>query len=187
MPAAASSSGSPCFTNAIEKIRTHDSANSSVVYRISRLLSSIATSLRRTRSAVRTNTSRAPDDGAIPGAEAGCRRFIGDQASALDHRRARHQTVGDVEVMRRQDDDRASLRDLAKAIRDQADRAIVEAGEGLVEQHQARPMQQGPLERQSLTHSSRKAADVVICPLGETGAFERGRDERGGVEAVQLR
>ena len=38
------------------------------------------------------------------------------------------------------------------------DRAIVEAGERLVEQHQPRPMQQRALEREPLAHAAREAA-----------------------------
>src|SRR5437867_3471438 len=53
MPAAASSSGSPSFTNANEKTSTADTAKNSVVNSTSQLFASMATSLRSTSSAVR--------------------------------------------------------------------------------------------------------------------------------------
>ena len=58
MPDAASSAGTPSFTNATEKIRRQEMAKKSVVYRISRLLASMARSFFSTRIATLKNMER---------------------------------------------------------------------------------------------------------------------------------
>src|SRR2546423_12676691 len=65
---AASGGASPCFTNANAKTRTHETAKSSVIVRISRLFTSIAKSLRKTSNATLRNTL-APYDFAVAGAQ----------------------------------------------------------------------------------------------------------------------
>jgi hypothetical protein len=55
MPAAAPSNATPCFTNANEKISTHDTAKNSVVVRISPLFTSMAKSFFSTSSATLRN------------------------------------------------------------------------------------------------------------------------------------
>ncbi len=52
-------------------------------------------------------------------------------------------------------------------IGDHADRAIVEAGERLVEQHQPRAVQQRALEREPLAHAAREAADRIVAAIRE--------------------
>jgi hypothetical protein len=54
-----------------------------------------------------------------------------------------------------------------------ADGAIVEAGEGLVEQDQPRLVQQRALQGEPLPHAPRKPGHVVVGAFGESGALER--------------
>src|SRR3954447_25639379 len=132
MPAAASSTARPSLTKAKAKISTHDTAKNSVVVSTSQLFASMATSLRRTSHAVRKNMSARPDQRAVARAQPGRRRLVAEQPAAADQRHARDQGVGHVQVVRRQDDDRAGRGEAAQAVRDDADRAIVETRERLV-------------------------------------------------------
>src|SRR5436190_4758442 len=135
IPAAASSSGSPCLTNAIENTRTQESANKSVVYRISRLFTSIAKSLRNTSNATLRNTL-VPHDGAVAGAQTDRGGLVGEKPAVANQRDARDQAVGEIEIVRGDDDDRAVRREAAQPVGDGGHGAIVEAGERLVEQYE---------------------------------------------------
>ena len=107
MPTAASLTARPSLTSANANTSTHDTEKNSVVVRISRPFTSMAKSFRNTSSAVRRNTSAASDDAAIAGAKAGGDRFVGEQAAVADDRDARHETLGEIEIVGREDDDAA--------------------------------------------------------------------------------
>ena len=62
---------------------------------------------------------------------------------------------------------------------------IVEPGERLVEQHEPRPMQQRALEREPLPHPARETRHVVVGAVGEPGALERGIDGAPRGQTVQ--
>ena len=103
---------------------------------------------------------RRPPAGSARAAAAGC-RVDADHAGRPQEQRARQQPVGDVEIVRGEDD-RCSR--LAAARCSRADqrrrRRLVEAGERLVEQDQPRIVQQRALEREALPHAAREAADT---------------------------
>src|SRR5580765_4234027 len=162
MPAAASSTGRPSFTKAKAKISTQATAKNSVVVTTSQLFASIATSFRSTSHTVRRNISAGPDERAVAGAQAGRRRLVGEQAAVAHQRDAGGEAVGQIEIVRRHDDDRAVRGQPPQASRDQADRPVVETGERLIKKHQARTMQQRALEREALPHAAREAADRVV-------------------------
>src|SRR5581483_6027428 len=150
MPAEASATTAPSRTSANANTSTHDTAKNNVVATISRLLTSIVTSLRSTSSATRRNMSAAPHEIAIARAQSRSCGFVGHDASAAHERDARHQAVGDVEVVRRDEHDAPLRGESAQAIDSHADRFVVEAGEGLVEQHEPRLVKKRALERQPL-------------------------------------
>src|SRR3989441_9159646 len=255
MAGAASGGASPSFTSAKANTSTHDTAKSSVVYRISRLFTSIVKSLRRTSSATRKNIiyfSRGPtparrrpraaalgriqdrtsstgitsrpladalatfpalahvalaraagaalgriqnrtslrpllssDDFPISGAQTGRGGFVRQQAAVANERDAGHETVGEIEIVRREQHNRAFGREASKTIGDGADGAIVEARERLVEQHQPRLLQQRTLQREPLADASRESSDVVVGAIDETRACERRAHDIRGVQAVQ--
>ena len=108
----------PSLTNANAKISTHDTAKNSVVVRTSQLFASIATSFRSTSSAVRKNISARPDR-ARGSARAGpATAGSSDEQPAVAHQRdARHQAVGEIEIVRREHDDRAAGGQRAAAAR----------------------------------------------------------------------
>src|SRR5471030_3080831 len=132
MPAAASSTGRPSFTNANAKISTHATAKNNVVVSTSQLFASIATSFRSTSHAVRKNMSVRPYQRSIPRAQPGRCGLVGYEAAVANQCHARHEAVSQIEIVRGEHHDRAVRRQHAKAIGDQADRAIVETGERLV-------------------------------------------------------
>src|SRR3954453_13004112 len=169
MPAAASSTAFPSLTKANAKISTHETAKNRVVVNSSQLFASMATSLRSTSQAVRRNMSARPDQRAISRAQAGGGRLVGDQTAAADQRHPRNETVGDIEIVRRQNHDGAGGRQLTEAIGNDSDRPIVEAGERLVEEHQSRRMQQGALGGRPLPHAAREAGHCVVPPCGAGG------------------
>ena len=165
MPAAASRTGAPVLD---EREREHQHARHREEQRrrrdISQLLTSIATSLRSTtsqRGSGRT-LSVAPDQRR----DSGARKPVARPARRTSSRPSRisatrvHQAVGQIEIVRRQQrrwpPSAASRRSRSAT---DADGAIVEPGERLVEQHQPRPMQQRALEREPLPHAARKPAD----------------------------
>src|SRR5712691_13487497 len=109
MPDAASSTARPSFTNANAKTSTHDAAKNSVVVRISQLLASIAKSFRSTSQAVlrnvilcsrAANASCGADERAVARPETRRGRFIGQQTAVANQRHARHEPVGQIEVVR---------------------------------------------------------------------------------------
>src|SRR5256885_9682586 len=172
MPAAASSGAWPFFTSANAKISTHAIAKNSVVVSTSRLFTSIATSFRSTSHAVRRNTSGRSDQRAVARAQSGGGGLVGDQLAGADQRDPRHQAVGEIEIVRGEDDDCAGGGERAQPIRDDADGAVVEAGERLVEQHQPRLVDQGTLEREPLPHAAGKPAHRLVGAVGEPGPFQ---------------
>ena len=166
----------PSFTNANAKTSTHDTAKNSVVSAISRLLTSIATSFRSTSqrgaeehvSALRPARGTARAGPARAGSSASSRPSR-TSATRVTRPSARSRScVASTTIA----PPAASARSRS---RDDADRAIVEAGERLVEQHQPRPVQQRALERQPLPHAAREAADRVVGAIGEAGRLERRR------------
>src|SRR2546428_4592282 len=191
MPAAASSSGLPSLTNANAKISTHDSAKNSVVYRISRLLTSIAKSFRSTRSATLRNTaspwapSRTPDERPIPRAEPRGRRLVGNHPAIANERDAGHETVGQVEIVRSEQHDGAVRCEMLQPSRHDADRPVVQTGEWLIEQHQPRPMEKRTLEREPLAQPARKSRNLVVAPIAQPRRVERPIDCLVGVQAVE--
>src|SRR5581483_8717685 len=116
MPAAASSRARPSRTNAKENTSTHATAKKSVVNRISRVLASIAKSFRSTSSATPANPtggrlqppappSCAPHHRAVPGSKAGRRRLVGDDPAVPHEHDARHEALGQIQIVRGHDDD----------------------------------------------------------------------------------
>ena len=89
--------------------------------------------------------------------------------------------------MRRQHDDGAAGGELPQPLGHDADRAIVEPGERLVEQHQPRLVQQRPLERRAAAACRARTPTPVVGAIGQAGALERRVDGGRGVEAVQPR
>src|SRR6185503_6053917 len=73
-----------------------------------------------------------------------------------------------------------------EAIADERDRAVVEAGERLVEQYQPRLMNQRPLEREALAHAAGKTLDRIVGAIGEARGLERRVHQARLAEAVQL-
>src|SRR5690349_9070896 len=133
MPAAASSGACPFFTKANAKISTHEIAKNSVVVSTSRLLTSIAKSLRSTSHAVRRNTSGGSDQGPVARAQPARRRLVGEQPAAADQHHAVDEAVRQIEIVCREHDDGAAGRQRTEPIGDDADGAVVEAGERFVE------------------------------------------------------
>src|SRR6266852_6184322 len=138
----------PSSTNANEKINTHDTAKNNVVDRISRLLTSMAKSFFSTSNAIFRNMvprTLPADHCAITASQSRRGRFVRDQPAVADDRDARHESVGQIEIVRREDDDGPFRRETAQTTRHNRHRLIVESGERLVEQHQAWAVQQRPL------------------------------------------
>src|SRR5262245_12070618 len=115
MPAAASVTTSPSRTSANANTNTQDTAKKSVVATSSRLLTSIATSLRSTSSATRLNTSGLPHEIAIARAQPGAGGLVAHQPPAADYGDARHDAVGQIQIVRRDDDDSSIGGELAQA------------------------------------------------------------------------
>ena len=97
-------------------------------------------------------------------------------AGLADHRHAGDEAFGQIQVVRGEHDDRAVRGELAEAIRDEADGAVVEAGERFVEQ-------QEPGRCSSARSSARRwriprenPDDIVVAPVGEPRALEGGID-----------
>src|ERR1700687_5218031 len=131
----------PSSTNANEKINTHDTAKNNVVDRISRLRTSMAKSFFSTSNAIFRNMllrTLPADHRSIPASQSRRGRFIRDQPAVADDRDPRHESVGQIEVVRRQDDDGSFGRETAQTTRHNRHRLIVESGERLVAQQQAR-------------------------------------------------
>src|ERR1043166_1582316 len=116
MPAAALSTGTPSsLTNANEKIITHATAKKSVVYAISRLLASIARSLRSTSSATFRNpgATSVPYHRAISRAKPRGSDLIGHELACADDCDTRVETIGEIVIVRGEHDEigRASCRE----------------------------------------------------------------------------
>src|ERR1700687_5939917 len=98
----------PSSTNANEKINTHDTAKNTVVDRISRLLTSMAKSFFSTSNAIFRNMvpgTLPADHCSIPASQSRRGRFVRDQPAVADDRDARDESVSQIEVVRREDDD----------------------------------------------------------------------------------
>ena len=89
--------------------------------------------------------------------------------------------------MGRQNHDGAFGRQRAQPIGDDTHRAVVEAGERLVEQHQPRTVQQRSFERQTLPHPARERADGIAGAIAQTRGFERFVNQSARIEPVELR
>ena len=87
--------------------------------------------------------------------------------------------------MRREHDDGAGRRQVPHAGGHEAGRAVVEAGERLVEQNQARAVQQRALEREALPHPAREARNRFVAAIREIRGFERSLGARRRIQPVQ--
>src|SRR5882724_2969487 len=158
MPAAAFSTGTPSsFTNANEKIITHATAKNSVVYTISRLLASMARSFFRTSSATvrKPGATSVPHERSIARPQTGARGLIGDKFPSADDGHACHETVRQIEIVRREDDDGALAGQRLQARAHRRRRRVIQARERLVHQHETWLVQQRPFEGQPLPHAAR--------------------------------
>ncbi len=135
---------------------------------------------------MRQNTSGGSDQGPIPRAEAGRRRLVAYDAAALDDRDPGHEAVGEIQIVRRQNDDRAVGGERLEPRAHHADGCVVETGKRLVEQHQPRIVQQRPLEREALPHAAGKPVDGVVRTIRETGTLECGIDDGDRIQTIQL-
>src|SRR5439155_1215871 len=97
--------------------------------------------------------------------------LVGEQTAAAHERDARNETVGEIQIVRRQYDDRTCCRQLTQPIGNDRHGAIVEACERFVQEDQARPVQQRALERQALTHSAGELAHRIVGAIGEARAI----------------
>src|SRR6185436_16161328 len=162
-------------TSANEKISTHEMAKNTVVKTISRLFTSTETSFLSTRSAVRRNiwartlSLRVTDQSPVLAAQTRRGRLVADQLAIADHGNARHQPLRQIEVVRRDHDDRPGCSQSLHPIDGGVDRPVVEPGEGLVEQHEPRIVQQRALEPESLAHPPREAGHRIVSAVGQTG------------------
>ena len=119
-----------------------------------------------------------PTSDAVPRAKARAGRFVRDQAAVADDGHARDEAVGEIEIVRREDDDGAGRREAAQPVGHDRDGAIVEPGERLVEQHQPRLVQQRALERQPLPHAARERRHLVVAAVGQARARRERRCPR---------
>ena len=162
---AASSGGRPSFTARTRTPARTTTAKNSVVYRISRLFASMATSFRRTSRATRANISGAPDERSVAGAQTGRGRLVRYQA-AVAHSATR---VTRPSATSRSCVATTTIAPSAASCRRRfdtnVDRAIVQAGERFVHQHQPRLVQQRALERETLAHAAREAGYVIVGPI----------------------
>ena len=99
----------------------------------------------------------------------------------------RDQAVRQIEIVRRQDDERAGGGEPSQALGHERDGAIVEPGERLVEQDDPRSMQQRAFEREPLAHAAREPGHFVAAALRQARRFERLRDDGDRLDAVQPR
>ena len=100
----------PSLTKANAKTSTHDTAKNSVVVRISQLfdLDRDVLAQHEPRGA-EEHVSCAPDERAVARAQARARRLRRTTQAAVAHQRdARDQAVGEIEIVRREQDDRAA-------------------------------------------------------------------------------
>src|SRR4249920_1332946 len=79
-----------------------------------------------------------------------------DLAPILQEHRPRQETVDDVEVVRRQDQQATGELALSQTLDQPLGRCLIEAGKGLVEQNEARVVQQRAFERDPLPHPARE-------------------------------
>jgi hypothetical protein len=94
-------------------------------------------------------------------------------ATVAEKHGAVEQSLGQIEVMCRNNDDRAGIAQHLQSLHERCGRRIVETGERFVEQGETRIVDQRALERDALTHAARKAAHLIVGTIGEAGAFER--------------
>src|SRR5262245_33701940 len=106
MPTAASATTSPSRTSANANTSTHETAKNKVVNRISKLLNSIATSLRSTSSAIRVNIL-SPHQIAVSSANAGLGPRVRFDASAADEHDTGDEAVSEIEIVHGHEDDGA--------------------------------------------------------------------------------
>src|SRR5204863_5459530 len=99
-------------------------------------------SLSSARAALHERTSRRLDQGSIPLADVAAAGFLLQQSAIADDRHAADQSVGHVEVVRGENDDRAFSGDSGEARGHDADGPIVKARERLIEEQQPWSMQQ---------------------------------------------
>ena len=128
-----------------------------------------------------------PDEGAIAGTQTGGRGLVGQQPPVTNQRDAGNETIGEIQIVGREHHDGAARREDAQPIGDEADGPVVEAGERLVEEHEARSVQQRALQREPLPHAARETADRIVRTIGEARRVEGRVDKGARVEAVELR
>ena len=109
-----------------------------------------------------------------------------DQAATAQHDRGVEQRFDPRRVVRRQQDDRAAVAQRREPRQEQLRGHLVEAGERLVEQDDARPRDQRALEADPLPHAAREAADGIAGAIAQPRPVERLGDARLGIgDAVQ--
>ena len=183
MPAAAPSTARPSSTNPNANTSTHETAKNSVVKRSRgsglRSAGPCASRARPAREELphaiclplgaRTAHGTAPAASPRPAS-------IGTSRPSLQHDRAGGNRLDGLEVVRRDQHDAADVPEAGEALPQRRRRGVVQAGEGLVEQHQPRLVQQRALERQPLAHPAREPRHRVVAPRRQAGAIERGVD-----------
>ena len=101
------------------------------------------------------------------------------------------QAVGEVQIVRGQDDDAALAPQAAQPLDQRRGRGVVEAGERLVEQDQPRRVDQRAFERHALAHAARKgrlgSSARVASPACSSAAATRGGRARHAVQAGEER
>ena len=130
MPAAASGGACPSFTNANEKTSTHDDREEQ------RRRQDLA-ALHLDRDVLPQHEERGPQEHASRSVAADAapryarpialtqparRRLVGEQPAVAHDRHARDQAVGQIEIVRREDDDGAVGGELPQPVGDDADR-----------------------------------------------------------------
>src|SRR5690606_9442355 len=99
-------------------------------------------------------------------------RRDGHDPAALQTEPAIDELFGNLQIVRRGEDDRALLAQFAKTRDHPFHRRVIEPGERFVEQHEPRTVEQRPFGRESLPHAARKAADPIVGPRRETGTLQ---------------
>ncbi len=99
----------------------------------------------------------------------------------------RVEQIGDASrIVRRQQDDRAAVAQVGEARQQRLRRRLVQAGERLVEQDDARLGDQRTFQADALPHAAGEPADRVVGAIAQAGAIECRRDARPGIgDAVQ--
>src|SRR4051812_14977035 len=125
----------------------------------SRLRNSISRSLRMTSQAVAVNDGRPSGltaDPTIPLAQASAAAVNAEQPPTVEEDRAIGEAVNRFEIVRRQQHHAPGAAKLGQPRPQRAGCCVVQASERLVEEHEARLVEQRALEREPLPHPTRE-------------------------------